>query len=81
MPAPSADAPWLKLEDPISLEPLRRLRFPPFRCPADPELRHGTDSDWFDGGVLASYLVCEGALVWKNILGKRRKKGESFEEK
>ena len=44
---------WKKLTDvdPISLEPLRALRYPPFRCRADPELPHWYTSDWFDGKV------------------------------
>ena len=44
-------------EDPISLEPLRKLRYPPFQCRADLSLPHRTASDWFDGRVLAHYLV------------------------
>lgn len=46
--------------DPISLEPLRALRYPPFKCSADLSLSHATDGDWFDGRVLASYLVSSG---------------------
>ena len=46
--------------DPISLEPLRSLRYPPFECKADPTLSHGTGSDWFDGVTLAAYLVSTG---------------------
>ena len=44
-------------EDPISLEPLRKLRYPAFECKADPTLTHRTNSDYFDGRVLAHYLV------------------------
>lgn len=47
-------------EDPISLEPLRTLRYPPFQLRANPDLPHGTASDWFDGQVLASYLISTG---------------------
>jgi len=47
-------------EDPISLEPLRKLRYPPFRLRADPDLPHWVSADWFDGKVLASYLVSTG---------------------
>ena len=50
-------------EDPISLEPLRKLRYSPFQCKADPLLSHGTDSDWFDGRVLAHYLVSTANFV------------------
>lgn len=46
--------------DPISLEPLRALRYPPFELRADPTLDHGTAGDWFDGQVLASYLISTG---------------------
>ena len=45
-------------DDPISLEPLRRLRVPPF------ELKTSlTHSCYFDGSVLASYLVSTGSFV------------------
>ena len=50
-------------EDPISLEPLRKLRYPPFRLRADPELPHWVSADWFDGRVLASYLVSTGRFA------------------
>ena len=53
-------APWLTECDPISLEPLRLLRYPPFECRADLSLSHCVASDWFDGRVLASYLVSTG---------------------
>jgi len=36
-------------EDPISLEPLRVLKYPPFECKTDLTLSHATSSDWFDG--------------------------------
>ena len=48
------------VSDPISLEPLRALRYPPFSLRADPSLDHGTSGDWFDGQVLASYLISTG---------------------
>ena len=50
-------------EDPISLEPLRKLRYPPFECKTDPSLPHATSSDWFDGRVLANYLVATANFV------------------
>ena len=31
-------------EDPISLEPLRKLRYPPFECKTDPSLPHRTST-------------------------------------
>ena len=53
-------------EDPISLEPLRKLRYPPFQCKTDPNLPHPTSSDWFDGKVLAAYLVRRSCgSVWR----------------
>ena len=45
---------------PITLEPLRALRYPPFELHADPSLSHRTDGDWFDGKMLAAYLVSTG---------------------
>ena len=51
------------VEDPISLEPLRTLRYEPFELKADPSLAHGTTSDWFDGEVLAAYLVSTATFV------------------
>ena len=51
------------VEDPISLEPLRVLAYPPFQCKADPELAHRTDSDYFDGHVLSMYLVSTANFV------------------
>ena len=51
------------IEDPISLEPLRKLRYPPFKLPTDPELHHTTDSDWFDGHFLANYLVSTATFM------------------
>ena len=50
-------------EDPISLEPLRTLRCPPFHCRADLSLAHATPSDWFDGRVLAMYLVSTASFL------------------
>ncbi|KAL3906826.1 MAG: hypothetical protein SGPRY_010402, partial [Prymnesium sp.] len=49
-------------DDPISLEPLRTLAYPPFQLLADPLLAHATNSDWFDGKVLASYLISTGSF-------------------
>ena len=46
--------------DPISMEPLRALRYPPFECKPDPTLAHRTAGDWVDGSALASYLVSTG---------------------
>ena len=51
------------VEDPISLEPLRTLRYPPFQCKADLELTHRTSSDYFDGHVLAMYLVSTASFL------------------
>ena len=50
---------WRSLQDcdPISLEPLRRLRVPPFDLPTDEE---ALVSCWFDGKLLANYLVSSG---------------------
>ena len=48
--------------DPISLEPLRSLRYPPYECRADTTLTHQTGSDWFDGLTLAAYLVSTGGF-------------------
>ncbi|KAL1512378.1 hypothetical protein AB1Y20_005636 [Prymnesium parvum] len=45
---------------PISLEPLRSLRYPPFQLAADLTLTHRTGSDWFDPRVLATYLIASG---------------------
>ena len=45
--------------DPISLDPIRTMRYPPFELRADIVQSHN-DSDWFDGAVLASYLVSTG---------------------
>ena len=56
----ASKSPWLTECDPISLEPLRLLRYPPFECRADLSLSHCVASDWFDGRVLASYLVSTG---------------------
>ena len=62
-----ADRWWIStlatIEDPISLEPLRTLRYPPFKCPTDPSLSHDTDCDWFDGLVLANYLCSTASFV------------------
>ena len=47
--------------DPISLEPIRAMRYPPFELRADPEAAHGApDSDWYDGKLLAHYCVSTG---------------------
>ena len=51
---------YAALEDPISLEPIRALRYPPFSLVADPSLPHWTSSDYFDGRTLAAYLVNTG---------------------
>ena len=55
---------WTTLteECPISLEPLRTLRYEPFRLRADPALPHWVSADYFDGAVLASYLVSTGSF-------------------
>ena len=45
--------------DPISLDPVRALRYPPFELNAQKGGSHA-DSDWYDGALLASYLVSTG---------------------
>ena len=41
--------------DPISLEPIRTLKYPPFQLRADPEAaREAPDSDYYDGQLLAN---------------------------
>ncbi len=47
--------------DPISLEPLAELAYPPFVLPADVVSR--SENDHFDGHVLALYLVSTGNFV------------------
>ena len=56
---------WRRLAaaDPITLEPLRSLRHPPFMLQADLSLRHPTDGDYFDGRTIATYLVSTGNFV------------------
>ena len=49
--------PYSSMTDPITLEALYRLRHPPFHLPSNPSLSHGTSSDYFDGRILAAYLV------------------------
>ena len=51
---------WRRLTDcdPISLEPLRRLKVEPFELSAD-----GIRSYFFDGRVLSSYLVSTGTFA------------------
>ena len=53
---------WHKLEeiDPISMEPLSDLRYPPLQLFVDEE---GTVEQWFDGRILASYLVSTGRFA------------------
>ena len=63
MPLPWWASKLSTVEDPISLEPLRTLRYPPFECRADPSLPHGTESDWYDGRVLAMYLISTANFV------------------
>ena len=48
---------WKKLTDvdPISLEPLRQLKVAPFDLTVD-----GTRSSFFDGKMIATYLVSTG---------------------
>ena len=45
----------LSAHDPISLEPLSSLPYPPFELKAD--LENSTDGDWCDGRLLAIYLT------------------------
>ena len=47
----------------VSLEPLRKLRTPPFQLRADPSFQHRTGGDYFDGRVLASYFVSTGRFT------------------
>ena len=42
----------LEMDDPISLEPLRNLRYEPFELSSD-----GTVLYYFDGKLLANYLI------------------------
>jgi len=51
---------WRRLtdSDPISLEPLRRLRVEPFELAND-----SSHSTYFDGRILANYLVSTGAFT------------------
>lgn len=53
---------WRRLTDcdPISLEPLRRLRVEPFELAASEETSH---SYFFDARLLASYLVSSGSFA------------------
>jgi len=53
---------WRKLTDcdPISLEPLRRLRMPPFNLATDEEQQRAC---WFDGKLLANYLISSGSFL------------------
>jgi len=48
---------WRSLTDvdPITLEPLKRLRYPPFPLRADAHV-----CTWFDGHVLGTYLISTG---------------------
>jgi len=74
-PAPAAAAPrqaaqvwWHQLEDedPISLEPLAELSYPPFELRATPgagAALPGEANRWFDGRMLASYLVSTGCFL------------------
>ena len=48
--------------DPISLDPIRSLKYPPFELRADLGSQHA-DSDFFDGAVLANYLVSTGNFL------------------
>ena len=51
---------WRRLTDvdPISLEPLRQLKVAPFDLTVD-----GTRSSFFDGKILATYLVSTGQFA------------------
>ena len=52
------------VDDPISLEPIRALRYPPFELRANPSAANGArDSDWYDGALFASYLVSTGTFA------------------
>lgn len=61
---PAAGPGWwrtLSAVDPISLEPLSGLPYPPFNLPADQS--HPSENDLFDGHVLALYLVSTGTFI------------------
>ena len=51
---------WRRLTecDPISLDPLKNLRFPPFELGTDE-----SHASYFDGRVLANYLVSTGSFL------------------
>jgi hypothetical protein len=55
----------LKDEDPISLEPLSALEYPPFelRARLDGKARAGEANRYFDGRMLGSYLVSTGCFL------------------
>ena len=48
--------------DPISLDPIRTLKYPPFELRSDlrPNQKVHDDSDFYDGAVLANFLVSTG---------------------
>ena len=46
--------------DPISLEPLAELSYPPLQLFVDKPWPDGKVQAWFDGRVLASYLISTG---------------------
>ena len=50
------------MDDPITLDPISSLAYPPFELKANP---HGstTASDWYDGRTLALYLVSSGRFL------------------
>jgi hypothetical protein len=69
--AASATASWwreMDAEDPISLEPLGELPYPPFELGASHErgpvaARMHEPNCWFDGRMLANYLVSTGCFM------------------
>lgn len=59
---------WHELDDvdPISLEPLSELEYPPFELPAQLDGARadaGEQNRWFDGRMLGSYLVSTGCFL------------------
>ena len=68
---------WRKLTDcdPISLEPLRRLRVPPFNLVTDEQQR----ACWFDGKLLANYLVSSGPCALLTFVWFRGRLGRDLE--
>ena len=64
----TASSKWWLIElasvvDPISLDPIRLLKYPPFNLPSNLDSENSgsaAPNDWYDGALLASYLVSTG---------------------